>query len=213
MLRHMSVIESWDDGAHVRVVPPPEGMPADMVVSVFPGEDGGTWASITTADFRAIPLARVDRFRGFESAAEALGARLVPRDWVDSVEAFHSTFGHDVGGWPRLPLPDVRERRLDMLAEELSETEVAAANDDILEYVDGLIDAVYIAIGGLLEVADPETVKRAFAEVHRANMSKAGPNGEVVRREDGKILKPEGWMPPDIAGALFGWELVEEDAS
>ena len=212
MLRHMSVIESWDDGARVRVVPPPEGMPADMVVSILPDEDGGTWASITTGDFRAIPLARVDRFRGFESVAEALEARLVPRDWVESVEAFHWTFGHDVGGWPRLPMPDVRERRLDMLAEELSETEVAAANDDILEYVDGLIDAVYIAIGGLLEVADPETVKRAFAEVHRANMSKAGPNGEVVRREDGKILKPEGWMPPDIAGALFGWELVEEGA-
>lgn len=211
MNRHMSVIESWEDGAEIRVVPPPEGMESNLIVRVYPDEKGESWASVTTSDFREIPVARVDRFKGFESVAETLGARLVPRGWVESVEAFHDTFGHDLGGWPMLPLPSVRDRRLDMLSEELSETEIAAENDNIVEYVDGLIDTIYIAIGGLLEVTDPATVRRVFAEVHRANMSKVGPDGEVIRREDGKILKPDNWTPPDVSSALFDWDSIRED--
>jgi hypothetical protein len=27
-------------------------------------------------------------------------------------------------------------------------------------------------------------------------------DGKVIRREDGKVLKPAGWTPPDIAGAM-----------
>jgi len=32
--------------------------------------------------------------------------------------------------------------------------------------------------------------------VHRANMAKLH-DGKIVKREDGKTLKPEGWTPPD----------------
>jgi predicted HAD superfamily Cof-like phosphohydrolase len=41
-----------------------------------------------------------------------------------------------------------------------------------------------------------------FAEVHKSNMSKLMPDGSVLRREDGKILKGPNFMPPDIAGIL-----------
>jgi predicted HAD superfamily Cof-like phosphohydrolase len=37
-----------------------------------------------------------------------------------------------------------------------------------------------------------------WMEVQRSNMHKIGPDGVVVRRPDGKILKPEGWRAPDI---------------
>lgn len=40
-----------------------------------------------------------------------------------------------------------------------------------------------------------------FAEVHAANMRKIGPDGPILRH-DGKLLKPEDWVPPDIAGVL-----------
>lgn len=49
-------------------------------------------------------------------------------------------------------------------------------------------------------------------EVQRSNEAKAieQPDGsfKVVRRADGKILKPPGWTPPDIAGVLraHGWK-------
>ena len=33
-------------------------------------------------------------------------------------------------------------------------------------------------------------------------MAKLDDNGNPILREDGKILKPEGWTPPDISGVL-----------
>lgn len=41
-----------------------------------------------------------------------------------------------------------------------------------------------------------------WAEVQRSNMAKLQPDGTVKRRDDGKILKPDGWTPPDIRGIL-----------
>lgn len=46
---------------------------------------------------------------------------------------------------------------------------------------------------------------RVWAEVHRSNMAKVDPTtGKVIKRADGKVLKPEGWTPPDVAGVLKG---------
>jgi predicted HAD superfamily Cof-like phosphohydrolase len=43
-------------------------------------------------------------------------------------------------------------------------------------------------------------VAGAWDEVVRTNMAKVDPvTGKVRRREDGKILKPEGWHPPDMS--------------
>ncbi|MEQ8840038.1 MAG: hypothetical protein RIB98_03580 [Acidimicrobiales bacterium] len=36
---------------------------------------------------------------------------------------------------------------------------------------------------------------RVFAIVHGANMQKVV-DGRVIRRDDGKILKPDGWRDP-----------------
>lgn len=38
--------------------------------------------------------------------------------------------------------------------------------------------------------------------VHTANMAKVWPDGTVHYREDGKVLKPPNWSPPDIAAVL-----------
>ncbi|WP_280195817.1 hypothetical protein [Nocardia farcinica] len=42
---------------------------------------------------------------------------------------------------------------------------------------------------------------RVWAEVARSNFAKFV-DGKVIRRDDGKILKPADWTPPDIRGAL-----------
>jgi predicted HAD superfamily Cof-like phosphohydrolase len=40
----------------------------------------------------------------------------------------------------------------------------------------------------------------AWNEVMRTNFAKIDPEtGKVRKREDGKVLKPEGWTPPDLA--------------
>lgn len=43
---------------------------------------------------------------------------------------------------------------------------------------------------------------KVFEEVHRSNMSKLMPDGSVRYREDGKVLKPQNWQPPQIAELL-----------
>jgi predicted HAD superfamily Cof-like phosphohydrolase len=40
-------------------------------------------------------------------------------------------------------------------------------------------------------------------------MLKVGEDGKVKRREDGKILKPDGWRPPDIWAVLNNQHLAE----
>ena len=61
-------------------------------------------------------------------------------------------------------------------------------------------DVVAVVLGLMAEMGIPfDAVWRA---VHESNMAKLGPNGEIVRREDGKVLKPPGWTAPDIAAVL-----------
>jgi predicted HAD superfamily Cof-like phosphohydrolase len=65
---------------------------------------------------------------------------------------------------------------------------------------DALTDLMVVIVGMGLELGIP--LDRTWAEVHRSNMAKVGPNGKVTYREDGKVLKPEGWKKPDIRTAL-----------
>jgi predicted HAD superfamily Cof-like phosphohydrolase len=67
---------------------------------------------------------------------------------------------------------------------------------DVTEWVHELTDLLYVTYGAILACGvDADAV---FAEVHRANLSKAG----GPRRSDGKILKPPGWQPADVKGVI-----------
>lgn len=91
----------------------------------------------------------------------------------------------------------LRRRLLD---EEVGEFADAVAERNLTAVADALADIVYVACGtaGLLGIPFDEV----FAEVHRANMSKLGPDGRPVLRADGKVLKGSGYVPPDVAGVL-----------
>lgn len=132
---------------------------------------------------------------------------------VDDVTRFHRVFGQPVLDKPTVPNSERVELRADLLAEEFVETmaglgydvkvrgmRAPQVNPDMVKLADGLADLVYVAIGCALEFGIP--LDRVWAEVHRSNMAKAGPDGVVKYREDGKVLKPDTWTPPDIAGVL-----------
>ncbi len=62
---------------------------------------------------------------------------------------------------------------------------------NLFDFIDGLCDLTYVVNGGAVN-ADID-LARHFDEVHAANMRKlTGP-----KRDDGKQLKPEGWVGPD----------------
>ena len=81
-----------------------------------------------------------------------------------------------------------------LLKEEVQELEDSTTREDD---VDALIDILVVTIGALHSIG--VDVEGAWNEVHNSNMAKidAG-TGVVLRREDGKILKPEGWKPPNL---------------
>jgi predicted HAD superfamily Cof-like phosphohydrolase len=96
--------------------------------------------------------------------------------------------------------PDIRQLRVNLLNEEAQEYWRGEKRNDLVEVVDGLLDVIVIAWGTLLAYVGVEKAERAAAEVVRSNLDKV--KDGVVRREDGKILKPAGWRGPDIAGAI-----------
>ena len=82
-------------------------------------------------------------------------------------------------------------------ASELEELGVAIANKDKKETLDALLDFVVVTIGAIHSMgADAEG---AWKEVMRTNFAKIDKEtGKVRKREDGKVLKPVGWTPPDL---------------
>lgn len=115
---------------------------------------------------------------------------------------FHSAFGALVGENPSLPDAETRALRIRILKEEWEEYLKAEEENDLVEIADALADMIYIAYGTGVAYGLP--MDAIFDEVHRSNMAKLGPDGKPIRRDDGKILKPEGWTPPDVAGVIKG---------
>lgn len=81
-----------------------------------------------------------------------------------------------------------------LIAEEFKELQDATNQ---LEQLDALIDILVVTIGAIHSMgADGEG---AWREVMRTNFAKIDEHtGKVRKREDGKVLKPEGWQPPDL---------------
>jgi predicted HAD superfamily Cof-like phosphohydrolase len=59
-----------------------------------------------------------------------------------------------------------------------------------------LADLLYVTYGTAAAHGLP--VDKVYGDVHTSNMSKVGPNGEVLRREDGKVLKGPNYAPPAL---------------
>ncbi|MGM8062495.1 phosphoribosyl-ATP pyrophosphohydrolase [Vogesella indigofera] len=61
------------------------------------------------------------------------------------------------------------------------------------------VDVLNVLIGLLLSQGLP--VEKMFDAIHAANLAKCV-DGKVLRREDGKILKPAGWQAADKEGVI-----------
>jgi len=88
-----------------------------------------------------------------------------------------------------------------LIGEEAFELAVAIRENDRVETLDALIDIIVVSIGAIHSMgADAEG---AWEEVMKTNAAKIDlDTGKVRKREDGKVLKPEGWVPPNLAPFL-----------
>jgi predicted HAD superfamily Cof-like phosphohydrolase len=85
-----------------------------------------------------------------------------------------------------------------LIKEEYDELTVAINNSDQIETLDALIDILVVTIGAIHSMgADGEG---AWREVMRTNFEKIDKEtGKVRKREDGKVLKPLNWQPPQLS--------------
>jgi len=87
---------------------------------------------------------------------------------------------------------------LDLIREETDELEEAILDNDKVEQLDALVDILVVTMGAIRAAGwDGEG---AWKEVMDTNFAKINPEtGKVIKREDGKVLKPEGWKAPELA--------------
>jgi predicted HAD superfamily Cof-like phosphohydrolase len=87
---------------------------------------------------------------------------------------------------------------LSLIDEEVAELEEAVMANDKVEQLDALIDILVVTMGAVR--AGGFDGEGAWKEVMDTNFAKIDPDtGKVRKREDGKVLKPEGWKAPELA--------------
>ena len=128
--------------------------------------------------------------------------------------------------------PERMNKRLDWFKEETEELIEAKEKKDKVQILDAIIDMIYIRIGTLLEYHkgneimidflaendielkncinyfynhfgyNPKLLEDAFMEIHRSNLSKLDENGNPIFREDGKVMKSELFVEPNLKSIL-----------
>lgn len=109
----------------------------------------------------------------------------------ESVRTFMAACGQGEDG------AEVFDLRLALLEEEYTEfLEALRWGDPVFIAKEGA-DLVYVVVGTLIAHGIP--FNEVFAALQMSNMSKVGPDGQVTKREDGKILKGESFQPAEDA--------------
>ena len=87
-----------------------------------------------------------------------------------------------------------------LIREEFNELILAYAQNNIVEIADACADLKWVIEGLELTMQFPQ--QKLWNEVARSNHAKISENGKVLKRDDGKVQKPEGWTPPNIEKIL-----------
>lgn len=105
--------------------------------------------------------------------------------------------------------PDEAKRALKGFIDSSKDIPLATYSPDekgrisqIADQADALVDVEYY----MLDCACKKGVNMSalFGVVHAANMAKRDPaTGKFIKRDDGKIVKPAGWQPPDIDAEIL----------
>tara|TARA_B100000902_G_C26761225_1_gene645684 strand:- start:151 stop:531 length:381 start_codon:yes stop_codon:yes gene_type:complete len=114
-------------------------------------------------------------------------------DFMESME-------QDVLLAPEFPEEYIQKLRIDLIEEELDELHLAVDNQNMVEVADALTDLLYVVYGA--GHAFGIDLDECFHEVHRSNLSKLGEDFKPIKREDGKVLKPDTYSPPDLKTVL-----------
>lgn len=129
--------------------------------------------------------------------------------YFQDVALWHKAAGHPVRKKPVTtvsgPEHKSRELGLRLVMEEFKELVSSFDGNQWDELADACGDLIWVTCG--LAARMGINLDAAWEEIRRTNWEKLG--GPV--REDGKILKPEGWKPPSMKKALEGIPMGEDE--
>lgn len=96
------------------------------------------------------------------------------------------------------PSDDTFKLYSNLITEEFQEFTEAYEQNDEVEMLDACMDMIWVILGFCHMKG--YNVDGAWGEVRKTNLSKIDADtGRVIRRSDGKILKPEGWKEPNFS--------------
>jgi NTP pyrophosphatase (non-canonical NTP hydrolase) len=112
------------------------------------------------------------------------------------VAVFLKACGQDYPAIPSEPNA-LAELYLKLIKEEYHEFLEAIEDANDAEQLDACFDMMWVIVGYMKSRG--WDCEQAWDEGAKSNLSKIDSvTGMVIRREDGKILKPEGWQPPNF---------------
>jgi predicted HAD superfamily Cof-like phosphohydrolase len=129
------------------------------------------------------------------------------------VRAFHEAFGHPVADRPTLMDRERMENRAKWMREEIDEF-LDPTRHTVVDGMDAMIDLIYFALGTIVELG---VMPQPMMDIvhHEGNMTKlhVGEDGvaRVVKNDDGKVIKPAGWVAPEpkLAAEVARQELTQ----
>jgi predicted HAD superfamily Cof-like phosphohydrolase len=118
-------------------------------------------------------------------------------DWYQDVRDFHERFDCYRQDRPGVPSEGTVDLRKGLIDEEVNrELFPAMDRGDLAGIADAIVDSIYVLNG--TAVSYGIDLRPIWDAVHAANMTKVGGG----KRADGKILKPPGWVAPDVEGLV-----------
>lgn len=117
---------------------------------------------------------------------------------IEDIKEFQLAFECNVLPEPTMPAKEIQELRVRLLQEELDELKQANEDGDIIEVADAITDILYVLLGTACEYGLIDKMEEMWDLVHNNNMNKLWPDGKVHKREDGKVIKPEGFVKVEL---------------
>ena len=137
------------------------------------------------------------------------------KNQIDDVRVFMQACNQNTPDKPiqELELSEAR-LRVALIAEELGELALGLGlnveiqmntferDDNIhkfdrVEVLDALADLCYVVFGAAVAVGQHDILPEAFSRVNFSNMTKVV-HGKCVKDATGKVMKPAGYMPPQL---------------
>ncbi len=127
----------------------------------------------------------------------------------DYIREFHRAFGAAIDREPTIEQLKLRRTLIDEETKELfADIDTAISHlesgteipQELYSNMLKELSDIQVVVSGTSVALKPlQKLDEAFLRVHASNMSKLGPDGKPIYREDGKILKGPNYFKPDLS--------------